>query len=136
MTQTMKVERELARLVAESGPDSALVRVPPKAAAMLVGFEGERASSIEERLGTPIHIRAAAGLTAEQFEIVAVASSEIGRRVPLPLPGQVLEAEVLHPNPMVTPDLLASAPMKRPWGVRLAATMQMGLMCLSSLRQG
>jgi ribonuclease G len=108
MTQSMKVEREVARLIAESHPDSVLVRVPPKAAAILVGFEGERARGIEERLATPIHIRAGAALTAEQFEVVAIASSEIGKRVALPLPGQVLEAEVMPANPMVTPDLLAS----------------------------
>lgn len=108
MTHAMKVERELHRLVAESAPDSVLVRVPARAAAILVGFEGERARAIEERLGTPIHIRAASSPTAEDFEIVPIAGSEIARRVPPPLPGQVVEAEVLRADPTVTPDLLAS----------------------------
>lgn len=108
MTQATKVERELARLAAESETDSMLVRVPPKAAAILIGFQGERAEAIEQRLGIPIHIRAMSGLTAEQFEIVPIASSEIPQRVPLPLPGQVTEAEVLPANPTVTPDLLVS----------------------------
>ena len=108
MTHAMKVERELERLVAESAPDSVLVRVPPKAAAILVGFEGERVKTIEARLGTPIHIRATSSSTAEQFEIVPIAASEIAQRVPPPLPGQVVEAEVLRADPTVTPDLLAS----------------------------
>ena len=109
LTLSTRIEREVARLCAEKAkPELFVVRAHPRVTALLIGFQGERATLIEEQAGVPIYVRAHSKPDQEAYEVIPADLTQLSKLAITPRRNEELEVEVLPEDEVVSSGPLAT----------------------------
>lgn len=95
-TMRIKIERSLKRMACETKYDSILVKVNPKLAFLLLGWEGEAWENMELSIGKSIFLRVDPLLHQEKVEYYSGHKNDIEKLIVFFHPGERFEVEILE----------------------------------------
>jgi ribonuclease G len=118
LTMAMRIQRDLAATVVEHPTAEAILVVAhPRVVANVLGFEGEVHYDLEEYLGRPVYLRADEQYHPNTYRIEQLTLEQALAVVPHLEEGEVIEAQVVNPDPE-----LALTPLVTARGIFLIAT--------------
>ncbi len=97
LTVALKIEREVGRLASEQHVAALMLRAGPQVASILVGEDGNRAVSLEKRVGCPVYIRADYNMGIEEHELSPVARADAEKTMKKHSRGQEMTLDRLDP---------------------------------------